>query len=258
MQVQSLTALVRIAVFVLFHPAELQVAPVGGQALVVESPRGKTVLEAGSKARLGAGERVTGRGGKDADFILSVPGRIERRFHGILETRSRGRELVAVVVMDREMAVASAVAAESPPGAPLEEMKAQAVVSRSFYAAAHGRHHGFDYCDTTHCQFLRQPPAPADLAFQAAAATQGLVLTRQGATLAALYSANCGGRTESSYPHDSVVCPVRGTREGHGIGLCQRGAAAMAAQGADFRTILRHYYPNTVIVTAVESGPEIR
>ena len=250
MQIYPLTALVRIAVFVLFHPVELQVAPVGGQALVIQSSRGSAVLESGSMARLGAGARVTARGGKDADFILSVPGRIERRFHGTLEVRGGRKELVAVVVMDREIAVASAVAAESPPGAPIEEMKAQAVVSRSFYAAAHERHHGFDYCDTTHCQFLRQPPAPADLAFQATAATRGLVLTSHGATLAALYSANCGGHTESRYPHDSVDCPVRGPREGHGIGLCQRGAAAMAAQGADFRTILRHYYPNTAVVPA--------
>jgi peptidoglycan hydrolase-like amidase len=29
--------------------------------------------------------------------------------------------------------------------------------------------------------------------------------------------------------------------------LCQTGAAAMAAAGADFRAILDHYYPNTVL-----------
>jgi peptidoglycan hydrolase-like amidase len=29
--------------------------------------------------------------------------------------------------------------------------------------------------------------------------------------------------------------------------LCQTGAAAMAAAGADFRAILEHYYPNTVL-----------
>jgi stage II sporulation protein D len=41
---------------------------------------------------------------------------------------------------------------------------------------------------------------------------------------------------------------VEGTGQGHGIGLCQSGAKAMAAEGADFRQILSHYYPNTSIV----------
>jgi len=40
---------------------------------------------------------------------------------------------------------------------------------------------------------------------------------------------------------------VNGRGEGHGIGLCQRGANAMAGLGADHRLILNHYYPNTVI-----------
>jgi stage II sporulation protein D len=42
---------------------------------------------------------------------------------------------------------------------------------------------------------------------------------------------------------------LRGIGHGHGIGLCQAGARAMAEQGADFREILAHYYPNTVIIT---------
>jgi stage II sporulation protein D len=40
---------------------------------------------------------------------------------------------------------------------------------------------------------------------------------------------------------------LQGTGQGHGIGLCQSGAKAMAEEGADFRLILTHYYPNTTI-----------
>ena len=40
---------------------------------------------------------------------------------------------------------------------------------------------------------------------------------------------------------------IRGAGWGHGSGLCQIGAAMMAAQGADYRTILRHYFPTTTI-----------
>jgi stage II sporulation protein D len=42
---------------------------------------------------------------------------------------------------------------------------------------------------------------------------------------------------------------VEGTGQGHGIGLCQSGAKAMAADGSDFRQIFSHYYPNTDIVS---------
>lgn len=38
---------------------------------------------------------------------------------------------------------------------------------------------------------------------------------------------------------------LRGAGWGHGVGLCQIGAAAMAAQGHDHREILAHYYPGS-------------
>lgn len=42
-----------------------------------------------------------------------------------------------------------------------------------------------------------------------------------------------------------VTFVLRGAGWGHGVGLCQIGAAAMSEQGYDFRAILSHYYPNT-------------
>ena len=38
---------------------------------------------------------------------------------------------------------------------------------------------------------------------------------------------------------------LRGAGWGHGVGLCQIGAAAMGARGYDYRSILQHYYPNS-------------
>jgi stage II sporulation protein D len=38
---------------------------------------------------------------------------------------------------------------------------------------------------------------------------------------------------------------LEGVGQGHGVGLCQRGAKAMAQQGANFRDIIGHYFPNT-------------
>lgn len=40
---------------------------------------------------------------------------------------------------------------------------------------------------------------------------------------------------------------LHGAGWGHGVGLCQIGAAAMGARGYDYRTILQHYYPSAEI-----------
>jgi stage II sporulation protein D len=40
---------------------------------------------------------------------------------------------------------------------------------------------------------------------------------------------------------------LEGTGQGHGIGLCQRGAKAMAEGGSTFREIISHYFPNTAL-----------
>ncbi len=206
--------------------------------------------------------------------------------------------------MDMETAVASIVDAESPGDAPLAFLMAQAVASRSFLVAAHTGHAGFDFCDTTHCQFLRGPALAGSPASIAAARTAGLCLDYEGHPLAAMYSRSCSGRTCSldelglpvrDYPYYPVDCefclhhpetwereldqtnPPHGEREriafgrihgwsvipsssftqqqrwlegrgmGHGLGLCQRGAVAMAAAGAGFDQILAHYYSNTAI-----------
>lgn len=46
---------------------------------------------------------------------------------------------------------------------------------------------------------------------------------------------------------DSDAFLISGRGWGHGVGLCQIGAAAMALGGKDFREILSFYYPGTII-----------
>src|SRR5258705_481471 len=141
-------------------------------------------------------ERGRGRDGAEGRFILTIPGKIHREFRGRLEVRGHEGGLAAIVEMDRETAVASIIAAESP-GSPREAQKAQAVLARSFLAAAHGRHAGFDFCDTTHCQYLRDAPSAGTVAARAQRDTRGLVLSYEGRVIAALYSGNCGGHTRT-------------------------------------------------------------
>jgi len=52
-----------------------------------------------------------------------------------------------------------------------------------------------------------------------------------------------GGKSESG-DWSEVVLHGRGW--GHGVGLCQIGAAVMASEGYSYRRILEHYYPGTV------------
>jgi hypothetical protein len=248
---------VRIGVFGLFHPTELTVRAPGAAEV-------RCTLESGAVA-------CSGPVPAEGAFALSVPGKIERRFFGRLELAAEAGALIPLVEMPLETAVASAVAAESPPGAPLEALRAQAVVARSYYLAGGGRHAGFDFCDTTHCQFLREPPPDAAPAARAAADTAGLALAWEGRPIEALFTASCGGRTRAlgrpdDYPYFAVECPYcrrsttarcsycvredgpwpnrRGAGRGHGVGLCQTGAAAMAEEGAGFRAILERYFPN--------------
>lgn len=255
--------IVAICVFSLFHPVELRVQPARHGVLLITQNGQSRTLEGSASVLLRGAATVTGRGGAETEFILSVPGKIQREFRGQLQVRTNAGHLVAIVNMDRETAVASIVAAESPPGAPLEARKAQAVVARSFLVASNKRHEGYDFCDTTHCQFLREPPAAGTINARAAEETRGLVIAYQGRAVATLYSANCGGRTRTlqeagwspeAYPYFAVECPVRGAVSGHRIGMCQQGASTLAKQGKTFRNILSWYFPATTLISADTDG----
>jgi stage II sporulation protein D len=202
----SSVADVHIGVLGLFHPLQFTVSAAAGSALVLRAGEERIVLEkssgvdsanvriSGSGVVVSAGNRVVralkltvnGRESGPIDFVLAVPQKILRRYHGILEVRPSAGTLTAIVTMDRETAVASVVAAESTPETPVEALKAQAVAARSYLVASRGRHLEFDFCDTTHCQFLRESPAPRSAAARAVAATRDLVLAYDSHPLAAM------------------------------------------------------------------------
>ena len=331
---------VRIGVLGIFHPHQLTLAARDGDAIVVTAagqtlflqPRSSTdsleIRASGDVLVLGyAGKEISardihaaGHNHDTTDFVLSVPGKIERRYRGTLDVRIVDGELVPVVAMDLETAVASVVHAESFADTPLEALKAQAVVTRAYLVAGRGRHAQFDFCDLTHCQLLREAPRPGSPVARAVEATRGLLITFDEKPVAAMFTRGCGGRTltpadigipSRGYPYFSVVCdychknPVRWSRrvspkdavilsshreagrlavdrrlgwnavpsnnfkaldsgtevilegvgQGHGVGLCQRGARAMAAEGADFRKIIDHYFPNTSLGHVVPLSP---
>jgi stage II sporulation protein D len=331
---------VRVAVLGLFRSHQFALSPLAGSALIVHAGAESVVLEAssgvnvahisvrGDNVVLTVGSRVlrasevtvTNRENGPVDLELAVPGKITRHYRGALDLKPAPPILTAIVTMDIETAVASVVAAEASADTPSEALKALAVAARSYFVAGKGRHRDFDFCDTTHCQFLREPPASTSAAAQATSVTRGLVIAYQSEPVAAMYTRSCSGRTRTpselglaaaAYPYYSVDCKycrqhpslwesrlsaedaatlrsssessrlrlgrrlgwsdvpsndfvmqkageqtvLRGVGRGHGIGLCQAGAKAMAEAGADFREILAHYYPNTVIITPGTAAP---
>ena len=238
---------VQIGVLGLFHPREITLSVANGKALLLTANSSVFVLEpgprpstaqiriAGDTLLLEMGDRVVraaeiyaaGRDSRAATFLLGVPGKISRQYRGTLVLKAIGGVIVPIVAMELETAVASVVAAESSPGAPLEALKAQAVVTRSYFIAGKGRHHNFDFCDLTHCQVLRDPPSPESPAVAASSATRGLVITFEKKPVAAMFTRSCGGRTRTpaelgipskGYPYYSVRCdycyenPSRWTR----------------------------------------------
>jgi len=260
---------IKLGVFTLFRPLELRVTPAtsplrihtAGASSTIEGRQSLTIQFSQYTGPI----RITARDGSPTDFHLAIPGKIDRRFHGTLTIRSASHYLEAIVTMDREIAVASVVAAEMNATVPLEALKAQAVSARSYYAASRARHDDYDFCDTTHCQFLRAQPRPSSNAFRAAQETSGQFLEYDGQPLAAFYSASCGGRTRAlervtaGYPYYSVECDYcrlhsPGQVRGHQLGLCQLGAAGMAAAGATFQTILDHYFPGASLTQNATSA----
>ncbi len=297
-----------------------------------------------------------------AVWRVRVSGRPPRTYDGAITLTADGRELAVVVRMERERYVALAVAGETVPGTPPAALEAQAIVARSWAAAAPRRHPDADVCDLAHCQVLRSkvPPAHLAAAQRAALATRGVVLVLPSGEVAlAPFHAACGGRTadprevfggENHSGAESVEDPgcdgprwraivardaveraaaealrtggpeqtvrladlelaegrggwvravvdtatgnstfgdafiralgravgwdvVRGGRFrltpdssrdvviegaglGHGVGLCQNGAARLANAGATAREILRHYFPRAMLAarTIVEQS----
>lgn len=240
---------VRIGLLSLFKPevVEVSVASGDGANLTTAGVAGLALIRRGESIviRLSGGRlHIALKGGESliatetriiptgsAVLELNLPGRIKRAVRGelLIDTGSGSRgPLRIVLTSDREAAVASVVAAETSQRK-TEALKALAVVVRTFMSAHPGRHSsdGYDFGDTTHCQFYRGERALSDLGAsteieEAVEATKGEVLEFKGRTVEGYYTATCGGMTvtpsmlwggSTSYPYRRVSCRwCRGSR----------------------------------------------
>lgn len=225
----------RFGVFTLFEPQQIVVSP--AEQVLLHADNGQQIITPFMPFTVQRENRcmkvtlhdsalttrkltITALSGDPCTLALTVPpgaehNGISRRFRGTFEVLNGDSMLTPVVVLNEDGAVASIVAAESAPHAPASFLESQAIVSRSFLIAARTSHVGFDFCDTTHCQFLQEAPDEKNPAALATTKTRSLRLSFAGKPLAAMYSRSCGGRTHTlaelgihsmGYPYYAVEC----------------------------------------------------
>ena len=107
-----------------------------------------------------------------------------------------------VNTIDLENYTQGVVAAEMPIRSPIEALKAQAILARSealFLKKIWRRHkkQGYDLCDREHCQVYLGVHAESALARRVVQETRGEILTYHGRIAHGIYSADCGGHTQS-------------------------------------------------------------
>jgi stage II sporulation protein D len=156
-----------------------------GKTVVLRSSGGKPL------ARCGAKLRAAGSAG-----IIDIAG--VGRYRGALETVvNESGELNIVNALSVDNYVKGVIPNESPPSWPMAELKAQAVISRSFALTGGREGDGFDLYSDTRSQVYKGLESEYTTSDEAAVQTKGQVLMYEGNIAETLFSACSGGKTES-------------------------------------------------------------
>jgi stage II sporulation protein D (peptidoglycan lytic transglycosylase) len=121
-----------------------------------------------------------------------------RTLHAPIEVHARSGELVFIERLTVEEYTAAVVQGETSGEMPPEALRAMAVAARTYATRFRERHKAehFDFCDSTHCQFVNANVSPVVAA--AVEQTRGELLWDHGTPLAAYYHQDCGGKTEAA------------------------------------------------------------
>jgi stage II sporulation protein D len=167
-------------------PARSYEAHRTGDAVVLRSSDGKRLASCGGKLRAAGEGRVEIAG--------------QGTYRGALETvptESASGSLNVVNALAVDQYVKGVIPNESPPSWPLEELKAQAIASRSFALTGGVDGNGFDLYADTRSQVYEGLESEYARTNAMANATRGQVVEYQGKIAETLFSACSGGHTES-------------------------------------------------------------
>lgn len=131
----------------------------------------------------------------DAIPTLTIMEKENRKYRGDLEILSYKGKLALVNQLPLEEYLYSVVGTEMSSGWPLEALKAQVVIARTYAIGKGNRYTIANLSDTTYDQAYYGVAREADDVRQAVQETAGLVLSYQGKLIEAYYSANAGGIT---------------------------------------------------------------
>jgi stage II sporulation protein D len=167
-------------------PARAYEAHRTGSRVKLRSSAGQPLADCGTKLR------AAGKG----KIAISGAG----TFRGVLEavpTESEAGSLNAINALPVEQYVKGVIPNESPPSWPAEELRAQAVESRSFALAGGVGGNGFDLYDDTRSQVYDGLSSETASTNAATDVTRGEVVTYGGKIIVTYFSACSGGYTES-------------------------------------------------------------
>lgn len=170
--------------------------------------------------------------------------------------------------IDLEEYLGGVLPREMASGWPAEALKAQAVGARSYAVSKMGSAGAILERDERDQVYGDARFADTTAAVRA---TAGEVLIRGGHVVMAFFFAHCDGATRSpaeagwdeAVMQDgpvfrAVACPCGFTAlAGHGLGMCQEGARALANGGATYRDILGHYYTGVAIAPFLGAPPPL-
>jgi len=129
--------------------------------------------------------------------VLNING---KGYRGFLQIKfsADGAKVVNHVGLDDYLR--GVVGSEMGSRSPLESLKAQTVIARTYAFASKSKHgsDGADVCNSTHCQVYSGISAERESIDAAVAGTRGMVMISDGDAVATLYHGTCGGMTSDN------------------------------------------------------------
>ena len=126
----------------------------------------------------------------------------DKEYRGRLEIihDKKRNTLLPVNLVNIEEYLMGVMSSEMPAQFPMNALRAQAVLARTYALKHLGKHktYGYDLCDTQNCQVYGGVSAESEAGNAAVESTMGQVLMYKGKPVEAVFSANAGGFTQSA------------------------------------------------------------
>ncbi|MET0558197.1 MAG: SpoIID/LytB domain-containing protein [Solirubrobacterales bacterium] len=220
------------------------------RSVVLRSSAGKPLANCGRKLR------AAGKG------TIEVAGL--GRYRGALETvptEESAGSLNVVNALTLEQYVKGVIPNESPPSWPIEELKAQAIATRSFALTGLVGGNGFDLYNDTRSQVYKGLESEYKSSNEAADATRGEVVMYGGKVAETLFSACSGGHTESiqNVFGGPAVPYLQGVPDPYD-GVCPLHEWTLEFTGPEISAKLRAYLDGKlkqVVITKTGASPRI-